>query len=228
MDKAFLETLVAEAAERRAVLARDKGKEYTRGSVDRLANFKRVAEELGLAPLDAWWVYFRKHQDALLSYVLFGKESSNESIETRIDDMQVYLDLARGLIWEAKNTPGVNRRQTLNDLQAEIGAWQEATFPEMERRAMPIVQHLRSEAQELEVELAAAGRENAPAVQAEAADVFILLVGLATSLGFNLEAAVKEKMAINKKRKWGPPQENGVIHHVPAAGTPVHAKPWRP
>ena len=47
-------------------------------------------------------VYFHKHFDALVSFIKTSKQFSNEPLEGRIDDMQVYLDLFRGFVEEIK------------------------------------------------------------------------------------------------------------------------------
>ena len=50
-----------------------KGKEYTHGKADVLDNFKRIANEIGLAPLQVWSIYWMKHIDSIKSYIKFGK-----------------------------------------------------------------------------------------------------------------------------------------------------------
>lgn len=104
-----LNALERQAAARMVELRAQKGKEYTRGDADVLANFKRVGRELVGITITAdnaaaivWFVYFHKHFDALASFIRNGAESSNEGIEGRIDDMQVYLTLQRGIAQELK------------------------------------------------------------------------------------------------------------------------------
>lgn len=109
-----LNKLVFDAANRRAQIRESKGKEYTQGNLDVLANFRRVGLEIQplmregasieQAALVGWAVFFSKHYDALRSYIKYGTESSSEGIEGRIDDMQVYLDLCRGLVAELKTS----------------------------------------------------------------------------------------------------------------------------
>lgn len=95
-----LNELVRQAEERKIGLRLKKGEEYTRGADDVLANFKRVAEGTGVTPLQCWFVYFGKHIDAIANYVRTGVEKSDEGIEGRIDDAEVYLMLLRGLVYE--------------------------------------------------------------------------------------------------------------------------------
>lgn len=71
-----------------------KGAEYTEGSVDRLANFRRTGEECDIPMEKAWYVFFNKHLSAIKSYLKNGnKVKSNEPIESRIMDCIVYLFL---------------------------------------------------------------------------------------------------------------------------------------
>jgi NTP pyrophosphatase (non-canonical NTP hydrolase) len=48
----------------------------------------------------------------------------------------------------------------------------------------------------------------------EMADCFILLLTLAEMAGVDLMAEAQRKMEINRKRKWGPPDADGVCFHV--------------
>jgi hypothetical protein len=51
----------------------------------------------------------------------------------------------------------------------------------------------------------------------EFADCFILLFGAANSAGFSYNEILKsidEKMEINLTRKWGKPNEDGVVNHL--------------
>lgn len=102
MNSAGLEEIKQAAEERKASLRRDKGAEYTQGDVDVLANFKKGGLDLRIPAMQVWWIYYKKHQDAILSFIIHGQEFSTEPIEGRIDDAQVYLDLLRGLVAEHK------------------------------------------------------------------------------------------------------------------------------
>lgn len=79
-----------------------KGREYTIGSDDKLQNFKDVARQTGLKPIQVWSVYFLKHIASIQNYVKDGVEASNEPIEGRIMDARNYLALLAGLIKEQK------------------------------------------------------------------------------------------------------------------------------
>ena len=84
-----------------------KGGEYA-GDVDRLANFRRNATNLGLNMEDVWAVYAGKHWDAIQQYVRDLREGKKrerlESIEGRMDDLIVYLILAKAMHRERSRT----------------------------------------------------------------------------------------------------------------------------
>lgn len=89
----------------------------------------------------------------------------------------------------------------------EIVLWQRRTFPRGSVHS--VAAHLSREVDEL--------REN-PLDPEEIADVFILTIGLANRAGVDLRAAVAAKHAKNLSRKWGEPDAEGVIEHVPEGG----------
>lgn len=99
MDIERLTQVIDNARARQDKILKQKGADYTRHSADRLANFKRGAEGLGLSPLQVWAVYFSKHVDAIMSFVKTGKVES-EAIEGRFDDAINYLYLGEALIRE--------------------------------------------------------------------------------------------------------------------------------
>lgn len=101
----------------------------------------------------------------------------------------------------------------------EISKWQKETFGQ----ATPFskLAHLAQEMVELkdamvnEKEKPTAANFNN--VRMEYADCFILLFGSAASYGFsfeNITDLIQEKFDINKNRKWGNPDENGVVNHI--------------
>lgn len=87
-------------------LAKVKGGEYA-GDSDRLANFRRNAERLGLPMESVWAVYAAKHWDAIIQYIQdknTGKtRPRSERITGRAMDMIVYLTLF--LAMEDENSP---------------------------------------------------------------------------------------------------------------------------
>lgn len=91
----------------------------------------------------------------------------------------------------------------LDRITREIHDWQAVTFP----RATPasVVEHLRREVAEL---------VDDPTDTSELADCYFLLVGLAYELGVDLTTVVARKLAVNRARTWGEPDDQGVVEHV--------------
>jgi hypothetical protein len=89
-----------------------KNKDYA-SDQDVTANFKRLADRLGVSPMVIWSVYFTKHIDAILSYVKNGQAAS-EPIDKRFVDAANYLVLGMALIGEEEKkiasppAPGVS------------------------------------------------------------------------------------------------------------------------
>ena len=100
---------------------------------------------------------------------------------------------------------------TLDRVLAEVNAWQAVTFP----RATPasVAEHLRREVEEL---------VKNPRDTSELADVLFPAVGLAYGLGLSmpdLASVVAQKLAVNKARRWGQPDEHGVVEHIHEAAS---------
>lgn len=93
--------------------------------------------------------------------------------------------------------------QTISGVIAESSVWSENTFPQSTTKS--IATHLAREAQEL--------KEN-PEDPSEMADIVLLLGHLAGITGVDLTNASREKLAINKTRKWGKIDAEGVVEHV--------------
>ncbi len=83
-----------------------KGGEYA-GDTDRLANFRRNADSLGLQNEQVWAVYAAKHYDAIMQYIRDLGEGKTrprlESIAGRADDLIVYLVLFKALLEDREN-----------------------------------------------------------------------------------------------------------------------------
>ncbi len=91
-----------------------------------------------------------------------------------------------------------------------ITQWQRETFPGATPSSK--VQHLAEEVQELLSDLLF----NHPKRRLEYADCFLLLFGAAAVDGMTYQDicnAIDEKMVINRGRKWGNPDNNGVVKH---------------
>lgn len=94
-----------------------------------------------------------------------------------------------------------------------VTTWQKNTFGAA--TALSKLNHLEEEIEELHVDLV----ENAPEenIRMEFADCFILLFGAADSHGLtysDIVDSIWQKMEINKNRKWGKPDNNGVVKHI--------------
>lgn len=84
-------------------LSKLKGGEYA-GDSDRLANFRRNAQALGLSMEQVWAVYASKHWDSIQQYVkdiaTGTKRERMESLAGRADDLIVYLILFKAILEE--------------------------------------------------------------------------------------------------------------------------------
>ena len=99
--------LLTETFEEIRFLAKAKGGEYS-GDTDRLKNFRRNAEALGLNKETIWAVYAAKHWDAIMQYIKdLESDTKRERIEPiggRIHDLIVYLLLLKAMIDEGQDT----------------------------------------------------------------------------------------------------------------------------
>lgn len=91
---------------------------------------------------------------------------------------------------------------SLDGALAEAVTWANQTFDTTSRAKAT---HICREALEL--------REN-PADGGEMADILILLAHLADREGVNLAEAVRQKLAINRQRRYGESDADGVVEHV--------------
>lgn len=104
-----------------------------------------------------------------------------------------------------QDTHPIIEKEALDALQTEIGSWSDVIFPNSSRET--ILRHLRDEVKEL----FAAQDDELPQ---EIADCMMLLLHLAHKTGISARDAIREKFEICKKRKWGPPDEHGMVQHV--------------
>ncbi|MFZ4797185.1 MAG: dATP/dGTP pyrophosphohydrolase domain-containing protein [Bacteroidia bacterium] len=92
-----------------------------------------------------------------------------------------------------------------------ITQWQNKTFKKA--TALSKIAHLKEEIEELVIDL----QNNNISKKQEFADCFILLFGAAASDGMTYEDICNEidlKMEINHQRKWGKPNDDGVVNHI--------------
>lgn len=92
-------------------------------------------------------------------------------------------------------------------LQVEVRRWRAETF-EGRETSRGLALHLREEVDELLDDLA-----NDRDPRLEVADLAILLDAFVERRGIDLAAAIAEKHAINRTRKWHPPDADGVVRH---------------
>jgi len=95
----------------------------------------------------------------------------------------------------------------MDELQQTIGTWAEQTFGHAPGKVEDIpscIAHLEEELQEFK-----ATRD-----PVELADMAILLFTLSHILNIWLSYEVKFKHRVNLTRKWAPPDERGVVHHL--------------
>lgn len=96
----------------------------------------------------------------------------------------------------------------------EITKWQRETFPQATKFSK--IAHLEQELEELVMALHSE-HETETGKQSEFADCFMLLFGAAAAHGMTYDdicCAIAQKMEINKSRKWGQPDKNGVVNHI--------------
>lgn len=91
-------------------LANLKGGEYS-GDSDRLANFRRNAEALGLDYRQVWAVYAAKHWDAIMQSIkdlaTGTKRPRLESLQGRCRDLITYLLLFEAMLLEQDEPTGL-------------------------------------------------------------------------------------------------------------------------
>lgn len=100
MNSSTFDTLRAQLAFDRENIVIQKRPEYTEGNVDVLNNFKILATELGITPIQVWYVYFRKHVASIGQFAASPTRTMSEPIIGRIADAMNYLDLLNALIQE--------------------------------------------------------------------------------------------------------------------------------
>jgi hypothetical protein len=122
-------------------LGTNKGGEYA-GDGDRLANFRRNGENLGLPMETVWAVYAGKHWDAIQQYIKDqrnGKERLRlEPIEGRVDDLITYLILFKAMLDERENyNPATKQFSPLTAEQLEGPLMQALNNMELDIKETP-------------------------------------------------------------------------------------------
>ena len=103
----------------------------------------------------------------------------------------------------------------MDDLKSflnDVYKWQDETFKTA--TSLSKLYHLKKEINEL---IEAVEKDERLAFASEYADCFLLLFGAARKDGLESEDILKVmilKQEINKRRKWGEADENGVVEHI--------------
>lgn len=97
------------------------------------------------------------------------------------------------------------RPPTLAEARAAVAAWRHRTFGDKED-IRGLVLKLVEEALEL---------ADRPDSEEEMADVAIVLFAIVEKQEVHLPSAIMDKLAVLRARSWAPPDENGVIRHMP-------------
>ncbi len=117
--------------------------------------------------------------------------------------------------------------KTIQSLMDDIYEWSQEAFGK-EQRSVPILHHLSKEVKELIEAISHFQKNNTiklpynescknlTDVKEEYADCFMLILDSASNFGLSAKDLIVEaykKLEINKGRKWGSPDDNGVIEH---------------
>jgi hypothetical protein len=97
------DALTEQLHKERKLIIQAKRPEYTEGNADVLANFKLVARELNITPIQVWYVYFRKHVASISQFAARPNMQLSEPPKSRICDAINYLELLFALIEENEN-----------------------------------------------------------------------------------------------------------------------------
>jgi NTP pyrophosphatase (non-canonical NTP hydrolase) len=104
----------------------------------------------------------------------------------------------------------------LSGFQRYIGTWGQDTFPDATINGQ--LAHLDLELNEVHeaanVFFNNPSIENKKEFQTEIADVFILLLGIAHRMDFDLMLVAADKFRVLQKRQWLPANPDGVYHHI--------------
>jgi hypothetical protein len=163
-------------------------------------------------PADAWMeldLPFVAACDCLLRLPGESAGGDEEVAYAELIGVPVFHDLSHLI---ANRDAIVFRRrpnESIEWLSALCGEWSDATFG-ADRTGLPALHHLREEVGEV---------IDHPDDLLEWADCLMLLLDAARRRGIpiaDLMSAAVVKLDICKRRQWGEPDENGVVHHVEA------------
>jgi hypothetical protein len=101
--------------------------------------------------------------------------------------------------------------------QKRIGKWADKCFPSSSIRSC--ICHLDREVMELKNSYKFNPWIDLETVDLyELVDIYLLLLHISHKQGFDLMKYAKKKHSINKKRKWGKPDKDGVVEHLREKG----------
>lgn len=109
------------------------------------------------------------------------------------------------------------KRYSWQLLQNHIAEWSDMQFGN-NRNPDCMISHLKKEVEELSLK---------PYSSEEYADCLMLLLDAARVANIDTEQlweATVKKLEINKKRKWGKPDEDGVVEHIDEDGNELDKK----
>lgn len=75
--------------------------EYAHDESNAMANFERLAADLGISREKVLWIYLRKHLDGILAHIN-GYTSQREPVDGRLKDAIMYLILLWGMVEDNK------------------------------------------------------------------------------------------------------------------------------
>lgn len=107
--------------------------------------------------------------------------------------------------------------KTLDEFQKEVGEWGEVTFPKSYINS--VIDHFDDESKELignfkDEEGNRFSFVSYTNADEEAADCVLLLLHYCHKRDISLMQLMEDKMKVNRERKWGKPDERGVVRHV--------------
>lgn len=126
--------------------------------------------------------------------------------------MKTEVDKNRELLKKLKQ----KKADKLQALMDDISAWADATFG-AERKTVAPLHHLKKEAAEAIEAIERAEPNRSTAGVLELADCFILVLNACALYGLTASEVIRAanyKLETCKKRKWGEPDENGVVEHI--------------
>jgi NTP pyrophosphatase (non-canonical NTP hydrolase) len=133
----------------------------------------------------------------------------------KILELVVTLNQSQNVQGSDTTGDGGSGEDGFHNLVDELAAWSNDTFGS-HRKAISPIYHLKKEVDEL-IEVMEKDPDNWRAIESELADCFLLIVDASKKHGLTSHGIISNgrgKFEIVKKRKWGTPDENGVVEHV--------------